>query len=228
MGILLDGKNHVLAIPQEKKVKAISMIQLIVSKKKVRIKEIQKLAGLLNFLQRAIVPGRTFTRNMYDKLPIKDRHGKLLKQYHHITVDKGFRDDCKVWLDFMSSEDHSLHNICRPFVDLDSVHHAESLQFFTDASKSATLGFGCVYENRWTFAQWNRDFIESQDPSIKFLELFALCIGILTWSKFLSNMRIAVYCDNEAVVGMVNKMTSRCPQCMKLIRILALNNLKSN
>ena len=73
LGILLDGKNHLLAMPQEKKVKTTNMLQLVLSKKKVTIKEAQRLTGLLNFQQRVIVPGRTFTRSMYNKLRIKDK-----------------------------------------------------------------------------------------------------------------------------------------------------------
>ena len=52
LGILLDGWNLVLSIPDEKEIKALSMLQTFVNKKK----------GYLNFLSRAIFPGRSFTR----------------------------------------------------------------------------------------------------------------------------------------------------------------------
>ena len=82
LGILLDGKNQLLMVPQEKKTKAINIINYVVSQRKITIKTVQKLTGILNFLQRAIVPGRTFTRRMYDKLKIRDKDGNPLKQYH--------------------------------------------------------------------------------------------------------------------------------------------------
>ena len=37
------------------------------NKKKATIKELQLLCGYLNFLAKAIVPGRTFIRKMYSK-----------------------------------------------------------------------------------------------------------------------------------------------------------------
>ena len=40
------------------------------------------------------------------------------------------------------------------------------------------------------------DFIENDQPSIAFLELYALCVGILMWNQELRNCRIVVFCDN--------------------------------
>lgn len=62
----------------------------------------------------------------------------------------------------------------------------------------------------------------------EFLELFALCAGIFTWSEHLAGTRIVVFCDNISVVYMVNNLTSSCIQCMKLIRFLTLDNLKND
>ena len=55
-----------------------------------------------------------------------------------------------------------------------------------------------------------------------------LCAGIITWEKELANQRIVVHCDNQAVVCMVNSLSSKCPKCMLLLRILTLNGLIHN
>ena len=67
-------------------------------------------------------------------------------------------------------------------------------------------------------------------PSIEYLELFALCAGVLAWcdTPRLNNTRIIIFCDNQAVVSMVNNTTSGCKNCMVLLRTLVLNNLKHN
>ena len=192
------------------------------------IKDIQQTTGLLNFFNRAIVPGRTFTRRIYDNVKIKDKHGAPLKNHHHILLHKGLRLDCRVWLEFlsMSTKNHSL--ICRPFMDLDAILHVESIGFFSDASLNKDLGMGAIFGDRWIVYKWGSEFITKYEPSIEYLELYALVAGILTWSKKLQNCRILVNCDNESVVYMVNKLTSRCPQCMKLIRLLTLDGIISN
>ena len=61
LGILLDGRCFRLCLPEEKRIKALHLLQRIVSKKKATVKELQKLTGTLNFLCRVIHPGRMFT-----------------------------------------------------------------------------------------------------------------------------------------------------------------------
>ena len=64
-----------------------------------------------------------------------------------------------------------------------------------------------------------------KDPSIEYLELYALCAGVLVWEDKLKNRRVILHCDNQSVVDMVNSTSSKCKNCMILIRILVLNNL---
>ena len=67
LGILLDGQKHVLAVPEDKRQRTLNLLISFLSKKKATVKELQSLAGLLNFLNKAIHPGRAFTRRMYSK-----------------------------------------------------------------------------------------------------------------------------------------------------------------
>ena len=46
--------------------------------------------------------------------------------------------------------------------------------------------------------------------------------------KSAERLRIVVFCDNQAVVGMVNSLTSSCPNCLHLIRVLVLHGLRFN
>ena len=113
LGILLDGQNYLLSIPTQKRDKALNMLSYVIKKKKVTVKQVQRLAGLLNFLNKAIVPGRTFTRCLYDKMRLKDKHGNQLKSYHHINLTRGNILDCEVWRVFSCRIPH-----CNVYVDL--------------------------------------------------------------------------------------------------------------
>ena len=151
-----------------------------------------------------------------------------MKNHHHVSLTAGALKDCDVWLTFLKLSKHNPLNLSRPFVDVDSFQYATTLGFWTDASLSHKLGMGAVFNNNWLVQKWGSEFIRTQKPSIEFLELYALTVGILTWSTKLQNMRIIIFCDNEAVIQMVNNMTSKCPKCMKLIRLLALDGMISN
>ena len=102
------------------------------------------------------------------------------------------------------------------------------MNFFSDASASKILGCGAIFGDNWLFAQWEEGFIAEEDPSIEFLELYALWAAVLTWSTKLQNVRILINCDNISVVYMVNNMTSGCKYCMNLLRQLTLDNLNNN
>ena len=67
LGILLNGRDLTLSIPVEKRKLAVEMLTEFVNSKKATVRQLQQLCGYLNFLSRAIVPGRTFTRCMYAK-----------------------------------------------------------------------------------------------------------------------------------------------------------------
>ena len=135
-----------------------------------------------------------------------------------MRLDSEFKSDCKVWLNFLSE---GAHTVCRPFVDLSKTLQADVLSFYKDAAKGEKLGMGGVYDTYWFFAQWEQNFIKEQNPSIEYLELLAVCTGIFIWERrYLSNQRIVVFCDNQSVVTMVNNTTSKCKNCMVLIRKL--------
>ena len=87
LGILLDGANKMLVVPEEKRRKALFFLNLFIGKNKATIKEIQRLTGTLNFLGKAIVPGRMLTRGLYSKLKLKDVNGKGTQAVSPCTTD---------------------------------------------------------------------------------------------------------------------------------------------
>ena len=225
LGIMMDGGHHVLSIPEEKRTRAVNLLTRTIAKRKSTVKELQKLSGYLNFLTKAIFPGCTFTRRMYAKFQLA---ALKLKPHHHITLDEEFKSDAEVWLKFLELDSGSV--VCRPWVDLDKFNSSTELNFWTDASgaKDGTGGLGCLFNNHWIAAKWDVEFLKEKNPSIEFLELHALTTGLLAWASKLKNSRIIVFCDNQAVVGMVNKLSSGCKQCMNLLRLIVLNGLKNN
>ena len=188
----------------------------------------ERLAGYLNFLTRAIYPGRTFTRRMYAKFKTT-KEGKHLKGYHHVTLDAKFKADCQTWLEFLKNKAINT-NVCCPWVDWDNLEDTTTvLDFYTDASGSETSGgMGCMFGSHWTLAGWSPQFLKVKKPSIKFLELFALVAGIRIWKRKLMNSRVIIFCDNQATISMVNNFMSSCKNCMYLLRILVKTCLEQN
>ena len=136
--------------------------------------------------------------------------------------------ECGLSFYYFSDERRTL--LCRPFVDVANCVSAKVLSFYSDASLNKNLGMGAIFGTRWLVAAWDKNFILQENPSIEFLELFALVAAILTWGHLpqLCNTKVVIFCDNKTVKHIVNKMTSGCRQCLKLVRILMMHNLKHN
>ena len=166
------------------------------------------------------VSGRTFLRRMYSKFAgvlmgdsLTTANRRLLRKYHHVRIDEEFRNDCKIWLNFLQDDEA----VCRPFVDFTKTITARKLRFATDASWNPHLGFGCMFRTHWMYSQWEPFYIKKFKPSIEYLELYALCIAILTWGTSLANGRYIVWCDNKSSCCMVNSGASSCKNCMYLL-----------
>ena len=162
------------------------------------------------------------------KIKTKDKNGVLLKNHHHVYINQTVRRDCEIWKSFLQIARAEGSHLCRPFVDLEVFETSEQLFFYTDTSLNAKPGIGGVFGNRWIMQKWPEKFIKDQKPSIEFLELFALTAAVITWSRHITNTRIVIFCDNKAVVHMINNTTSKCRHCMKLICMLVLDGLISN
>ena len=227
LGIVLDGANHSLTIPEDKRIKAVNMLERMIAKKKATVKELQQLSGTLNFIHKAVVPGRAFTRRMYSKFAGMDGNEAKLKQHHHIKLDEEFKSNAKMWLTFLDINMMAI--VARPFTDVNLVEISTELNFFSDASLRADFGFGARFDGNWIFHQWPANFIKGKKPSIEYAELYALCIAVFTWAEKLRNRgAITIFCDNQSVLAMINNTSTGCKNSMFLIRKLVLKTMTCN
>lgn len=212
--------------------RTVNILTKMVESKKAEVGDLESLARLLNFFNKAIFPGRAFTRRMYAKFSgkmllhsDKSKNGRLQK-HHHIQLDKEFKDDCRTWLSFLETGNVA---VCHPYIDLKQNRpDLKTLLFYTDATQATNLGFGGIFNAHWMFGKWEHNYIERYEPSIEYLELFAVCAAVFAWSEELANLRFTLFCDNQSVVTMLNNSTSGCKNCMVLIRMLTLRSLKFN
>ena len=221
LGLLIDLKRQMVFVPVDKLTKAIELIDFVLNKKsrKITLKQLQKLCGYLNFLSKAIVAGRAFTRRLYSF------GSALTKPNHHLKVKKEMQYDLLAWRTFLTNQ-----TMCgRPFFHFDLEVHSEDIGFYTDASRNQELGCGGICGRNWFIMQWEEKLIDQLQPSIAFLELYTAAIGILAWlNESLANRKVIIYCDNMSVVYMLNKTSSSCKHCMILIRIIVLHCMIHN
>ena len=218
LGLLIDGWNRKVGIPVDKIERAVQLLQHLIKKKKATLREMQQLCGFLNFISKCLIPGRVFLRRMY----MIGNH--LSKPHLHVNLIKEDRLDMEMWLEFLLEPEV----FTRDFFDFDSKTYYSPLDFFTDASGNKNLGAGGYYMDNWFILQWDEKFIAENNPSINYLELFALSVGFLLWGDRQKNRKVTIFCDNQSVMYMVNNGTSSCRNCLVLLRIITLKCLQWN
>ena len=220
LGLLIDTLNQRILIPIDKIVRALQMINYFLTKKskKITLEQLQRLCGFLNFLCKCIIPGRAFTRRMYTF------GAHLTRPNHHLRVKPELRADLEAWKSFLSHQ----AVFSRPFIDLDNNMSNIELDWFTDTTSNPELGMGGVCGPNWFISQWDSRFVRINKPSINYLELFALACAVYMWLPLFQNQSIIIFCDNESVVYMINSSSSKCKNCMVLIRLIVLKCLLHN
>ena len=222
LGLLIDTKNQVVSLPVDKVLTGKALVQKILSRpsKKTTLGELQRLTGFLNFLSKAVVPGRTFTRRLY----AYTENSNLL-EHHHINVCREMRLDLELWLGFLSTPGA----FARPFFHFHNKgDDYQVLDWYTDSSRNKYLGCGGYCDKEWFIQQWDDEFIDEHNPSINYLELYAVTVGIFCWAEKYQNKKIILFCDNMSVVYMLNNATSKCRNCMVLIRLIVMKSLRWN
>ena len=220
LGLLIDTVLQMVCVPLEKIQKLKRLIAYFLHKenKKVTLREMQSLCGHLNFLCRSVVPGRAFLRRLYFST------SGIKKANHHIYLKRYIKEDLLLWLHFL---DHP-QAYSRPFLDFTSLLTAQDITFYTDASLNKNFGAGGYCGRNWFVLRWNPKFITQCRPSISYLELYALTVGILLYTDQFKNKRLMLHCDNMAVIHMINKNSSACRNCMVLIRIIVMHSMVHN
>ena len=218
LGLLLDTVNQVVCITLEKVNKALELIEGFLCKKKATILMFQKLCGTLNFLCKCVISGKVFVRRLYAAT-----ENNNLKPHHHVRISAENKADLSLWQEFLRNP----AVFCRPFLDSKEFNSLD-IGMFSDASRNFKLGFRVLCGEDWTFGQWCNEFMTKYEPSIEYLELFAVTVAIIKWIKWFPNKRILLYYDNESVVWMINKTTSKCRYCMVLLQMIVLEALKQN
>ena len=210
-GIELDCNRHEARLPREKVEKCVTTIQGFLTKRKVTLRELQSLIGLLNFACSVVVPGRVFLRRLINlTLGIK-------RSSHYIRLTQEVKKDLRIWHQFLAGFN------CQLFFLEEAWHMSPALHFYSNAAKSQ--GYGIIFGTSWAFGEWPA-YWKTKD--ISFLELFPIVLGLRMWCDHLKNQHVIFVSDNESVVHVINKRTAKDKELLSLLPQLVLTCLRYN
>ena len=203
------------SLPDEKVARLNADLSRWLCKSSATLQELQSLIGSLNFACKVVPPGRPFLQRII-QLTIG-----IQKPHHHVSLNKGFYEDIKMWQTFLQA-----WNGKQFFLNTEWETSA-TLQLFTDAAGS--IGFGGIHGCQWFQGRWPaHQNLEAPGISINWQELFAIVVACSIWGHSWCKKRVLFYCDNEAVVAIINTKRSKCPKIMHLVRVMTLLTLQHN
>ena len=84
-----------------------------------------------------------------------------------------------------------------------------TLNSHTDDASS--VGVGAIFQSHWACGTRPMCW-EPAATNITFMELFPIVLAIKLWGKCIQNQKVIFFCDNQAVVAMINKQSIPQPK----------------
>jgi len=211
VGIELDTIQSEARLPPDKIEKCQEQISSMLNSSKATLRSFQSVIGLLNFACQVVLPGRPFLRRLIDRtMGIRHPH-------FQVRVTKDCKKDLRTWLKFLQRYNG------RTFFLQEKILLSPHLNLYTDAAGS--WGFSGIYGTRWFYGKWSTP---QEKTNIAVLELYPIVVAVNLYGHSMANHCITFISDNEAVVAVINKATSKHQQIMALVRPLVLACLQHN
>ena len=215
LGITLDTVTMEARLPDDKLEDLRGMLSNLRQGRSITAANLDSFLGKLAFAASVVIPGRTFTRRLWDTAKRFHR----VPRHYRIVLNDACRKDIQWWHVLLKDWNG------KAFLLYQEETPATDLGLFTDAS--GAVGWGAYYtkEGRWMQGKWSA---EDASQSIEFKELFAILMACNTWGSDWCRHRIAVHCDNKAIVDCLASGTSKSPPVMSLLRKMFMVCAKYN
>jgi hypothetical protein len=209
LGIRIDSKCMQLSLPSNKMLDIKQCIGNIMGKSRANKRQLQSLAGKLNYASRVVRGGRTFLRRLLNAI-------NTLRQPHHkARIQGALLQDILWWKRCMFM-----------FNGTAAVPVAKNAcTVLTDACQRSG---GAFCSGDFIYTQWKYDCPDVEKASINYKEAFMAAISILHWSKWFRDRTVYIYTDNKCTMSIINKCTSRNRLVMDRLRDMFWASVANN
>ena len=207
LGIEINSVTMSKRLPDDKLAALKNTICDFSKKKRASKKQLQSLAGKLNWAAGVVYGGRVFIRRIIDAIC------KLAAANHKCILSREVRADIEWWETFMSSfngtalilDDMPITSVC------------------TDACNIAAGGYyggGETSLPDWFHCNWACDWPELQEAHINVKELASVVLAAHRWAAAWANKRVIIWSDNSTTVSCINRGSSRNCYLMRYLRYM--------
>ena len=161
--------------------------------------------------------GRPFIANIYQSFA-----GIL--QHYHIQLKGNMLTDLKMWETFLTT-----FRGWQPIIS-NKLRDEDALELYADAVGNPSLGWGAFLplHSLWMYQQWEFHWFHQFNPSIDFLELYALLAGVVTWALHFVDRTVIFWSDNTLTVHALINKSSHSSQMLNLLHYLTFFCMVNN
>jgi hypothetical protein len=215
LGIELDTLAMEARLPEAKLAELGLLTEVWRKKSSATVRELQSLAGMLNFACAVVAPGRVFTRRIFARIAVQEQRASGPHQAWALSDE--IRADLAWWRVFLADWNG------RSLLYELEWQQAARIELFTDACE---VGLGARFGTQWFEQRWSPGTLalawREERVSIPFLELLALVTAAATWGRQWRGKKIIFRCDATAAVDAIGGGGSSDPGMMSLLRHLTL------
>lgn len=198
LGIVIDTRDCTLSLSGDKVKKLKDKLSWFQSKKRASKRQLQSLAGSLNWACQAVRGGRYFLRRVIDSV------NRLKRQTHKCKLSKAFKLDVKWWLCFLDTFNGSVY-----------FRNCETAVLMTDACME---GAGVFTGGDWFYTNWLADAPHLAHLHINYKEVMAALLAFERWAPLWQNKSITVLTDSVVAKAVLNRGSCRNELVMSKLR----------
>ena len=205
LGVECDAKLQILRITLDRLSELRKLLESWTIKKSASLRQVQSLAGKLNFVCSTVRAGRVFLTRIFEFIASFEGTSGVR------PITEEFRRDINWWRSFIVK-----FNGITMFPE--QRWFAPDRVFSTDSCLAGCGGWG---NGEFFHCEFPVAVIKQYKLTINELECWAIVIAIKIWQAKLHNKNLLLHCDNTSTVEVVNKGRARNPFTQTCLREIA-------
>ena len=201
LGTRLNSIDLSVSLPANKLSELYVLLEDFSTRKRASKKQLQSLAGRLNWASRVVRGGRSYLRRVLNTM------NAIKLPHHKARLSESFCKDINWWLNYLrvfnGKRMFSYTTICEPV--------------YVDACNT---GAGFAFANDWGYINWDCDWPDVSHLHINFKEVMAIVAAARRWGSQWANANVIILTDSECAKSIINKGTTQNENVMKYIREL--------
>ena len=210
LGVTIDTTTCTASLSEKKMSKLCEKLQGFRKKRRATKRQLQSLAGSLNWACQVVRGGRFFLRRILDSINV------LKQASHKCRLSAEFMKDIQWWLKYL-------------YIFNGTVYYREAHKsvLHTDACKE---GGGMFVNGQWHYINWKKDIPQAENLHINNKEVLAAIVGVKHWAPTLAGGDITIVTDSTVAKAILNKGRCKSNYMMGWLRnmfwVMAKYNVK--